>query len=309
MSIQRAVVLFLFVLFGAIFINPKNLYETVLVYERYSAGLEKKSLMLDEGEIVYLENGVKRDETLVFIHGFGMTKESWYRVVAALEDKYHVIVLDLLGHGESVSSKSLDYSLTQQAKRVSLFLKSKNINEVYLLGHSMGGAIALRYAQAHADNLSALILIASFGITATKSDGMKLLEESDTNQLYAVCTKEQFETLFSYIMHKKPYIPEAIQELLLAQKCARRELEKVIYEAMMQDVNISDVVKNIQIPTLILWGEKDRLTHVDNASLFHHTIEGSKLQLLKNTGHMLPLEKPGKTAELIDRFIGQNIHQ
>ena len=96
-----------------------------------------------------------------------------------------------------------------------------------------------------------------------------------------------------------------MKDALLEEKCARRDLEKVLYEDMYKDVNLSDVVKSIDIPTLILWGEKDRMTHIDDATLFHESIEGSQLVILKEIGHVPILEDPKQTAEAIDTFIKQ----
>lgn len=143
------------------------------------------------------------------------------------------------------------------------------------------------------------------GMEKTKSDGVKLVEHSDTNPLYDVCTKERLETLLSYSMHQPPYIPDIIKEALLQEKCARREIEKEIYEGMYQDVNLSHDTQNIDVPTLIVWGEKDRMTHVDDATLFHRTIAKSQLIILKETGHVPILEAPEKTAEVIEKFITQ----
>ena len=140
----------------------------------------------------------------------------------------------------------------------------------------------------------------------TKSDGVKLVEQSDKNPLYDVCTKERFETLLSYSMDKPPYIPDVIKEAILSEKCERRELEKVMYDDMYKDVCcLNDVAKSIHIPTLILWGEKDRMTHVDDATLFHQTIKGSQLVVLKEIGHVPILEDPKQTADVIDNFIKQ----
>lgn len=307
MSIQKIIIIILVAVLSLTTSSPKKLYDMVNAFERYSAGLEKKSVTLGFGEMFYLENEVKSDDTLVFIHGFGGNKDTWNRLVNALDDRYHFIVIDLPGHGESVSIKTLGYTITQQAERVHIFLKAKHINDFYLLGHSMGGAVALRYIEQHQDNLRALILIDSMGMVQTKSDGVKLVERSDKNPLYDVCTKERLDTLLSYSVYKPPYIPDIIHEALLLEKCERRDLEKVIYEEMYKDVNLSDVAQNIQLPTLILWGDKDRMTHVDDATLFHHTIKGSKLHIFQDTGHVPLLEDPEKTADVIDTFIRQTM--
>lgn len=285
--------------------GSKKLYDLVTEYERYSAGFEKKSMTLDFGEMVYSENDVKSDVTLVLIHGFGGNKDTWNRIVAEWDDKYHVIAIDLPGHGESISKKTVSYTITDQTERVYTFLEAKKLKGFYLLGHSMGGAIALRFAGSHEEDIKALILIDAMGVEQTKSDGVKLVEKSDKNPLYDVCTEERLETLLIYSMHKTPYIPDIIKDALLQEKCARRDLEKVLYEDMYKDVNLSTIASSIDIPTLILWGEKDRMTHVDNATLFHHTIKGSQLVIFKEIGHVPILEDPEQTADEIDKFIKQ----
>ncbi len=306
MSIQKIILIILIAVLSLTTDSATKLYDMVMLYERYTAGLEKKSITLDFGNIVYLENSVKSDETLVFVHGFGGNKDTWNRLIEALDDKYHVIVVDLPGHGESVSEKTLGYTITEQAKRLHAFVEAKNLTRFYLFGHSMGGAIALRYTGTHEERLKALILIDAMGLEKTKSDGVKLVERSDKNPLYDVCTEERLETLLRYSLHKPPYIPDIIKEALLQEKCERRDLEKILYEDMYKDVCcFNDLAKRIHIPTLILWGEKDRMTHIDNATLFHDTIRESTLVIFKEIGHVPILEDPEQTAEVIDTFIQQ----
>jgi pimeloyl-ACP methyl ester carboxylesterase len=66
---------------------------------------------------------------------------------------------------------------------------------------------------------------------------------------------------------------------------------------------LDDIARNIHVQTLIIWGDQDKMTHVDNATLFHDTIEGSKLVILKQIGHVPILEDPVRTANEIDKFI------
>lgn len=290
-------------LLGIIAYNSKKLYKMAVKHKRSSGGMEKKSIILNFGEIVYLENDVKSDITIVLIHGFGGSKDNWISMIAEWNDRYHVIALDLPGHGESVSTKTLDYTTTHQAQMLDTFLKAKKLKHFHLIGHSMGGAIALRYLEHNAKEVSSLILIDAMGMVQTKSDGELLVEQSDKNPLYDVCTKERLEALLQYSMYKVPYFFTISTDTLLAEKCARRELEKVIYEDLYKDVDLSDVAKTIDIPTLILWGEKDKMTHIDNATLFHKTIKGSQLVIFKEIGHVPILEDPEQTADVVNTFI------
>lgn len=283
--------------------SSKQMYDMVMASERSSAGMKKKSLTLDFGKMAYHENSVKSEKTLVMIHGFGGNKDNWNRMVALWDGKYHVIAPDLPGHGESVSSKTLGYTTAQQAQRLETFLKAKEAKNIHIVGHSMGGAIALRYVKNNAENVKSLILIDAMGMHKTKSDGDLLVERSEKNPLYDVCTKERFETLVDYSMHKTSHIPSLFKEVMFEEKCERKALEKILYEGMFQDVKLDAIVKNITVPTLIVWGEKDRIIHPNNGKLFHETIKNSQLSVFEDIGHIPLLEDPKRTAETIDGFL------
>ena len=276
-----------------------------MVSERNSAGFKKKSLTLDFGKMVYYENDVESENTLVLIHGFGGSKDNWNRMVALWDGKYHVIAPDLPGHGESVSDKTLGYTTAQQAQRLESFLKAKKAKNIYIVGHSMGGAIALRYVHSNAENVNALILIDAMGVHHTKSDGDRLVEVSEKNPLYDVCTKERFETLVSYSMPETSHIPSLFKEVMFEEKCERKALEKILYEGMFQDVDLDAIVQKITVPTLILWGDKDRIIHPNNGKLFHRMIKNSEMVVFEEIGHIPLLEDPERTADTIDSFLEQ----
>jgi len=272
-------------------------------YQRSSAGMHKKSLDMDFGKIVYLENDAKSDTTVVLVHGFGGSKDNWTKMIAEWNNRYHVVAIDLPGNGESVSHKDLGYTTTHQAEMLDSFLKKKGLKHFHLIGHSMGGAIVLRYMQQHAKKVDSLILIDAMGMVQTKSDGVKLVEVSEKNPLYDVCTEERLERLIHYSMYKVPTFFYMFKQPILEEKCDRKEIEKVMYEDLYKDVDLGHVAKSIEKPTLIVWGEKDKMTHVDNATLFHKTIKESQLVIMNEIGHVPLLEDPEQTAEVIDHFI------
>jgi len=90
---------------------------------------------------------------------------------------------------------------------------------------------------------------------------------------------------------------------LVADKCAKAEIEKKVYADMLKDSDLTKVVGKIKVPTLIIWGAKDKILHIDNAELFHQKIKGSKLIVFDDAGHVAPLEFPEKTAQAIEGFI------
>lgn len=286
--------------------SSQKLYTMAIDYERGRADLEIKSIKLEFGEVVYLDNNIKSDTAIVLLHGFGGDKDNWNRFSAELDGNSRIIIPDLPGHGESVSNKELDYSTTHQSQMLSMFLDAIKIKKVHIIGNSMGGAIAIRYSDINTKRVKSLVLIDSLGMIKTKSEFDLILEESGLNPMLNVCTEEAFEKLLYLGMNEPPYIPGIFMDLLVSRKCARANIEKRIYDEMIQDSDLSNIVKNVVTPTIIIWGKRDRVLHVDNAQLFHRAIKGSQLVIFEELGHVSLLEDPKKTAQLIEKFIKGN---
>ena len=189
---------------------------------------------------------------------------------------------------------------------LSNFLDAIEIKHVHIVGNSMGGAVAINYTASNTLKVKSLTLIDSLGLKKTQSEFDILVEDSGLNPMLNVCTEEAFKKVLSFGMHKPPYIPGFFMNLLVTKKCMRAKIEKIVYTKMIQDSNLNQIVKNITSPTLIVWGEKDRVLHVDNAQLFHKEIRNSKLVIFKESGHVPLLEIPKKTAKVIESFINEN---
>ncbi len=283
--------------------STNKLFSMAIDYERSRANLELKSIELDFGKIAYLDNNVKSDATIILLHGFGGDKDIWNRFSAELDGARRIVVPDLPGHGGSVSNESLDYSISHQAKMLSTFLKSIGVNKVHIIGNSMGGAVAISYTNSNPEKVKSLSLIDALGLKKTRSEFDLIIEKSGLNPMLNVCTEEAFEKLLYLGMQNPPYIPGIFMDLLISRKCERADIEKLVYNEMIQDSDLSEMVKNITVPTIIIWGEKDRVLHVDNAQLFHKEIRDSKLVVFEEAGHVSLLEIPKKTAKVIEEFI------
>ena len=294
--------LILIIILNFVGCSVEELYEIAINYERSNANLELKSISLDFGKVAYLENKNLSDSSIILLHGFGGDKDNWNRFSAELNGNNHIVVLDLPGHGESVSIDNLDYSISHQVVMLDQFLTAKNIKSVHIAGNSMGGAIALSYANHFPKKVKSLILFDSLGMIKTKSELSKLIEQG-TNPFFNICSEKSFKNLLAFGMHEIPYITGIFMDKLVSDKCARADIEKIIYENMIANSVLTKEAKNIKVPTLIIWGRKDRILHVDNAELFHETIKDSQLVILDDYGHVPLLEAPEKTAQLVETFI------
>ena len=154
-------------LFGC---SAQKFYVASIETERSDANLEVKTVKLSFGEITYLENDVSSDSTVVLLHGFGGDKDIWNQFSLSMGDTFHLISIDLPGHGKSISTENLDYSIKHQSQMLDVFLEEKNINNIHLIGNSMGGAIALSYVGKFPHRIKSLILVDALGMIKTKSE-------------------------------------------------------------------------------------------------------------------------------------------
>jgi len=286
--------------------SAQQFYIASMETERSDADLDLKKIKLNFGELVYLENSVKDSTAVVLLHGFGGDKDNWNRFSLAL-DKQHIIVPDLPGHGKSVATENLGYSIKHQAEMLNVFLQAKNIHSVHLVGNSMGGAIALRYAGQYPGKVKSLVLVDALGMIKTKSEIVQIFEKTGKNPFFDICTNNAYKRFLDLSMEEPPYIPDFVLDVLVVEKCQRAELEKIIFNDMVKDSDLAQVAKKINIPTLIIWGQKDRIIHIDSAHLFHSTIRNSQLVIFDELGHVPLLEAPAKTARTVDKFL-KNIH-
>jgi len=287
--------------------SGKQLYKAAIKYNRYKANLElKKIAITDDLNVSYLQNSVKSNKTLVLIHGFGANKDNWLYLAQELDDKYHLLVPDLIGSGGSSKPMDINYTVEKQTQLLHLFLEKFDLNTTTLIANSMGGAIALTYATRYP--IDSLILLDAMGIKVEDSYMDKLGVEEIKKTWFNICSVEQMRVLISQGSNNPPYIPESVLEYLTEGKCRLAELEKHKYYGILdRDLNVivdlRELAQKIEIPTLIIWGKEDKLLSYKNAYAFHANIRDSELLILDDIGHVPMLEDAPKVSESIIHFL------
>jgi pimeloyl-ACP methyl ester carboxylesterase len=199
------------------------------------------------------------------------------------------------------------YSYLYYSQFLNAFLEQLHIKQCIIAGNSLGGGIAWHFALDYPQKVSKLILIDASGypkINEKGSLGFKIASIPVLNNLLLYVTpkslvKKSLETVF---VDQSLITEERItryHELLLAEGNRRAALS-IFKNKFDQQTNR---IKDIQQPTLILFGEKDQLINSDNAYLFQKDIKNSKVVILKNIGHVPMEEAPKATADLINDFI------
>ena len=305
MSWQKVFILLILIFLTGCAGVRNSFYEKAMAHEREKAGLVQKRITAGSKAISLLESRTAEDKpVIVLVHGFAANKENWVRFAAYLTDAYHVVAMDLPGHGDSEKDFRLNYSFRDQAGYVNEILTHLNIDRFHMAGNSMGGAISAIYAATYPDQVKSLFLIDPAGVHQHASELVRRLEKGENTLI--VREKEDFYELMDFAMEQKPFIPWPVAGVMAEKTAANAAIHQKIFEDFTNpaDYDIESELKKITAPTFILWGAKDRVIHVKNAEVFDALIPDSRLRVLENVGHAPMIEVPEQTADIYLDFIG-----
>ncbi|MGP4712797.1 MULTISPECIES: alpha/beta hydrolase [unclassified Psychrobacter] len=281
-----------------------NTTQKLIQYERNKSDLTTKSFTLASGDkLVYAENGNIAGEPLLLIHGFGGNKDNFTRIADELEG-YHLLIPDLLGFGESSKPMGADYRSQAQATRLHELMQAKGVaSNIHVGGNSMGGAISVAYAAKYPNEVKSLWLVDSAGFW---SAGVPKSLEGATleNNPLLINSKEDFYDMYDFVMYKPPYIPKSVKAVFAQERLANRGLHANILEQIVTD-NVEErakVIADYNIPTLVVWGDKDQVIKPETVKVIKDIIPQSQVIMMKDIGHVPMVEAVDQTAEDYKRF-------
>ncbi len=286
----------------------RRAFDATLQSLRKRAHLGLESATISDGEIAYLDNKGRAAvpaETLVMLHGLGADKDTWLHVSRHLTGHLRLVAPDLAGHGASVRDYSLDYGVKAQARRMLELLDVLNIGRAHVVGSSMGGAVAAHLARMRPEAVLSLGLIDSYGAHVRSSYVDELAEGLGYNPMLEVFDRHDYRKMMSLGMSDPPYIPGFMLDVLVEDMQARSKLNGKIYEDSLIDSDLTDVLAEITVPSLVIWGADDKVLHVDNMAVLQKSLRDCTSVVLEETGHVPMVERPELTAEHIKRFIGR----
>ena len=281
-----------------------NTTQKIIQYERSKSDLAIKALTLSSGDkMVYAENGNTAGEPLLLIHGFGGNKDNFTRIARQLEN-YNLIIPDLLGFGESSKPMTADYRADAQAKRLHELMQAKGLaSNIHVGGNSMGGGISVAYAALYPKDVNSLWLIDSGGFwSAGLHDSLK--NATLENNPLLVNNKEDFYNMYDFVMSKPPYIPKSVKAVFAQERIANKALESKILEQIVED-NVEErakVIAEYNIPTLVVWGEEDKVIKPETVNLIKEIIPQSQVITMPAIGHVPMIEAVKQTANAYKAF-------
>jgi len=238
-----------------------------------------------------------RGRKILFVHGAGSNAHTWHRQIDALGGKHSPIALDLPGHGRSAGVEGLR-TVQDYADFVAAFLDKLKIRAAVILGHSMGGAVAMDLALRHAARVEALILSCTatkFSIAADRIEALRAITMGRAPQAFNTdgysprTVKEDFDVVREGWMEQIKTDPRVRYTDIVA--CS--------------EVDLRDAIANIEKPTLVLAGADDKSTTPADAEFIAGKIRGATCKIIPDAGHYIPRERPAEYNAAIEQFLGQ----
>ena len=306
-----------YILFFLILVIVLSAIFTRLTSRKIKRSIPKfgKTTVLQDAEIHWYESG--QGEPIIMLHGLaGNLRNFTYALVGKLDQEYRVIAIDRAGCGWSTRSKSECATLQEQARIISEFIDKEQIKRPLIVGHSLGGAIALALALEYKNKISGLALICPATQVIDKiPDMFKSLNISSPlirffvahtfSSLIGILTrKETFKVAFAPEMICDDFSIKGGGDFALSSEAFIRTSEDLIF-AQSSAPSLVGREKELEVYTEVLFGEDDEILDAKLHGEKFSQLSGSKLTMLPGKGHMLPLTIPDQCADFIRGVINK----
>ena len=248
---------------------------------------------------------------LILLHGFGATRFTWRMLVAPLAASHRVVLIDLLGFGDSPKPYDADYSIRAQSRRIEAFLDAHQLKDVTLVGHSLGGAVALMTALRLRDNglVRSLVLIDTPAYRQPLPLFIRALRSLLGPALTEVVPAElQVKSVLKLAYFDNSAVPKAsvrVYARALRSPGAGRALVQTARELIPLDIDaLSLEYPQMRLPTLLVWGRHDEIVPLSTGARLARTLPHASLVVIERAGHLPQEETPSEVIRALTDFIG-----
>lgn len=244
-------------------------------------------------------------ELLVFLHGVGGNRRNWTRQIAEFSRHFTAVAWDARGYGDSEDYEGpLTFDLF--ASDLLRLLDYYKASRAHLVGLSMGGNIATRFALGHPERVASLVLVDTdrgmvhFSEAERQDFVRRRRDPLLAGRTFAEMAPDVVQTLLS------PQATEAARRDLLDSMLRLRKESYIKAVEATIDFDVTRTIRQITCPTLIVVGEHDRLTPIEEAEAIRAEIRGAKLAIIPNAGHVSNLEQPDIFNSVVLDFLLQH---
>jgi len=221
---------------------------------------------------------------LLILHGWGSRSDNWQKVGELLSARgIKVIIPDLPGFGASNNPKTA-WSIDDYCDFIEEFIKILNLEKFSLLGHSFGGSLSIKCSLRFPEKIEKLFLVSA---ACFRRNGFK------KRALFIIA---KIFKVFSFV----PFLRKAFYKFIV------RKSDYPYTQGIMKDIylkiiktDLSDILEKVKIPTVIIWGEKDKITPLRQGKIINQRIKNSQLRIISKVGHDLNLKNPEELVKEI----------
>jgi pimeloyl-ACP methyl ester carboxylesterase len=281
-----------------------------------SASLEQslgaqKSFDYNGVKINYYEAG--QGPPVMLLHGFGASAYSWRVQGPALAKDHRVFTLDLKGYGLSDKPEDGKYAISDQADLVAAFIRTRDLHDLVVMGHSMGGGVTLMtYFKVAEDNprrIKRLVLIDSAGYPQKMPWFIRFARIPVINSVGTWLLSPRFAT--AMVLRKCYYNQDKITDEQIDTYAyygslpgGREAVVQTAKQIVPDDIEaVTARYQTISVPVLIIWGADDEVVPVSVGKNFKRDIPGSELVILPQCGHIPPEEEAAETTRIVKEFL------
>ncbi|MGA7711566.1 MAG: alpha/beta hydrolase [Rhizomicrobium sp.] len=258
----------------------------------------------------YRDEGRVDRPLLLLVHGFGDSLWTWDGWVETLKSKFHIIRIDLPGHGLTRAPANYRLSAETYADLIDDFAAKRSLPKFAIAGNSLGGGVAWQLALRHPDRVDALILVDAAGWPSKASAkspplafrilqyriGREFLKTIDNKPLI-------IDSLKSEVGDKFVITPALVDRWAELQRVPGHRDILLSTSLSGQSFASKEKLDQIRIPTLVLWGQIDPLLSVEDGHKFADAITGSRLIVYPHVGHLPQIEIPERSATDVAEFL------
>lgn len=261
----------------------------------------------------YLEIGNRDRPTIILIHGFGDEKDGYLHPSFLLKKEYHLIIPDLPGFGDNPQDSQRTYGLDFLSESINVLIEELELKNIHVMGNSLGGSVSMELCLNYPDKFKSLTLIDTAGCYIEEYHSA-FHEYLNGNNIFQVTSREEYLGLLNTIFEKLPPLPSPIFEFLYKKITNNHDwygkmmddligLERPISLEDIESISFNKKIQKIKQPTLILWGENDKVFPLEISNYLEREIPNSYKHIIPNCGHAPQYERYSDFVKGIKKFL------
>ncbi len=256
-------------------------------------------------DIRYLTGG--HGSPLLILHGGTDGAKPWTKTISELAKKYTVYIPDLPGWGQSQPlNRKGDYFIPELVEFVDRFCQNVGLNSFYLMGHSMGGAMALTYTLKFPRKVNKLILVSSLCLGKEIARWVNILGTAKISRAVGVAIHGVLKGVKLFVDYALAPALSPVLTLRFANPLSvvSMSIGSKVTNGKEQITVLSDHLSEVKVPTLVIWGAKDIVIPASHAYEAAKLIPNCQVKVFKDAGHSVYKQKIPEFTHLISGFLG-----